>query len=123
MWEIFAVTPHHEWTGWVQKIYVGSHVATTAAHMAILATLLTTLCQEKSKHRARAAFTASERLTLRTVYAVVICVSGLGHLEGLFAFVWPTYHFFAFWHLATALVSWLAVMVTFVLRAKILAEL
>ena len=60
-----------------------------------------------------------ERNLIRIVYAAFIISCGIGHIEGVMAFKWPTYHAFAVWHSITAVISAYAFYTTWRIRKRL----
>jgi hypothetical protein len=81
---------------WIWSYIVGN-LCIGLSYFAIPVILLGTL----AKHRELRA-----RRWLIVLFSTFIFFCGGGHiLDGVGAFVWPNYRFFALWHCATALVS------------------
>lgn len=106
-----------DWEPWVRSLYVSSNLLIFAAYLTIPIILTVALF---SRLRSLDPLTKREHFRARVVYSAFILFCGVGHFEGVVSFAWPNYHLFAFWDLATAVVSWVAVVETFRLRAKII---
>jgi len=107
------------WTLLLEQLYLWSHLAISAAYVAIPVILLGAVLAERTRPK-QDQLSSDEKATVRTAYAFFIAVCGIGHLEGVVSFVWPAYPVFAWWHALTAVVSWYAVLVTVRFRAKII---
>ena len=105
------------WTPFYEYLYTWSHMAITAAYIAIpVVLLLAALHPAFDRHP----LSQRGKAAVRTAYAFFIGMCGVGHLEGVVSFVWPMYPAFAWWHFGTAAASWWAVATTVRYRAQII---
>lgn len=88
------------WDEKVMVLYMVSNVLIWAAFMLIPTILLFMTTDYQAIVRDK---------PLRVIFATFIFFCGLGHLEGVFSFYWPTYHLYAIWDMLTAIVCWIAV--------------
>lgn len=85
------------WTYIVGNLFIG------LAYFAIPIILFAAWTRNRQLHARR---------SLIVLFATFILFCGGGHiLDGVGAFVWPNYRFFAVWHVATALVSFATAIV------------
>lgn len=102
-------------------MYQNAHLLITAAYIALPSVMLFAYLTERDgTGKPINALPARDRNQLRAVFSAFILFCGVGHLEGYLSFYWPSYHLFAVWHMATALVSWIAVIETVRHRASLI---
>lgn len=117
-----AFVPRHhcgEWGGLYVTLYVFGAVLISTAYMAIPSILAWASRFERVAGYDPPALCRRDRNVVRSTYALFILLCGIGHFEGVLAFIAPTYHLYAVWHFVTGLVSWAAVFVTFRMRLRI----
>jgi len=86
-----------QWTAFTETAYIGGQLLIVAAYLAIPLGLIYLSLHGRDSPRI-------SRLT--ALFSAFILMCGLGHLfDGVLAFWWPAYRFFAVWHLATGIVS------------------
>lgn len=102
------------WTSATAAAYIGGHLLVFLAYLAIPLGLVFLWLESKESPRLR-------RVTV--LFATFILLCGLGHLfDGVLSFIWPAYHFFAVWHVATGLVSVLTAVVLLRRLAELMAR-
>lgn len=106
-----------DWNSTMKFLYAFARLNITGAYVAIPAISVWAFAVRQKVQLED--LTPRELTIMRLTYAAFIVFCGVGHLEGVLAFVWPAYHVFAVWHLATATVSWFAVAVTFRHRLRL----
>ena len=112
-----------EWSVLMMDIYAIANLSTLFAYVAIAVVLWMAVRQDRRHASERTPVSPRERTHIRTTYATFIITCGLGHADGVLAFIWPAYHVFAMLHLITAAASWYAVYVTFRYRGRLLADI
>ena len=103
------------WNNLALNVYVVSNLMTFVAYAGI------SICLIVDTGGPSHQFSPEEHAALRFVFGVFIAFCGIVHLEGVISFGWPAYHLFSLWHLAVALVSWVAFFAIFRRRLALLS--
>jgi len=109
------------WTDTWISVYMTGQLLIVTAYLFIPTILMWAAYIEERVERPAHALTDHERKVARLSAGLFIAMCGLGHMEGIVAFVWPHYPTFAVWHMLTGIVSWWAALVAARLRAKVVA--
>ena len=107
------------WTPTWIAVYITASLMVFSAYMLIPWILMHAQRQDRSDRPVHP-LGPGERLMVRVSGGLFILSCGVGHLEGILAFVWPHYPTFAVWHLATGVVSWWAALLFARVRGRVL---